>query len=249
MRELNEEQTRKDDLRIRGFQVWQHRNIFCFGLDGVLLADYARSQKGLRIVDLCSGTGIVPFLLLAKEQADDVTALELQPALCRLMERSREENGCQNQLTIVEGDLKEADRLLPRGAYDLVTVNPPYEPLHRGLASPNPFREIARREAACTLMDVIDAAAHLLKSEGRLVLVHRPYRMGEVFSALERRRFKLSRLRLVEPYQGEKARFFLLEAILNGRCELSVEPTLIVHQTGGALTREVSDIYQREWKE
>lgn len=215
-----------DDLQLGGWKVWQNSRFFRFGTDGVLLAEFSRCTPKERLMDLCSGTGIVPFTLLAKGQAEKAEALELQPYLCRLMERSVEENQCAERMKVIEGDVKEIRSLAEGRAYDLVTVNPPYEPLGRGILGQNLHRELARREVACTLEDIIAAAAYLLKSGGRLVLIHRPFRLPEIFRFMEQYGFAVSRLQMVEFREGERPALVLMEGILHSKRELVVEPTL-----------------------
>lgn len=235
-----------DDLQMNGWQIWQNSRFFRFGTDGVLLADFARCKKTDRILDLCSGTGIVPFLLLARGDADRAEALELQPYLCRLMERSCRQNSCEERLRILEGDLKEIRSLCEGGGYDLVTVNPPYEPLGRGILGQNPHRELARRELACTLEDVISAAAYLLKPGGRLAMVHRTFRLPEIFKMMEQYHLTPSRLRLVQGHTGERPGLVLMEGISRSRRELEAEPTLILHREDGTMSDELLQIYRRE---
>ena len=235
-----------DDLQLNGWQIWQNSQFFRFGTDGVLLADFARCKKGERYLDLCSGTGIVPFMLLARGDTDRVEALELQSYLCRLMERSCRHNGCEDRVTVREGDLKDVRSLCEGGCYDLVTVNPPYEPLGRGILGKNAHRELARREVACTLEDVIAAAAYLLKPGGRLAMVHRVFRLPELFTLLEKYRFAPSRLRMVEGHAGEAPMLVLAEGVLHSRRELKAEPTLVLHREDGEMTEELLAIYRRE---
>ena len=219
-----------DDLQLCGWKLWQNSRFFRFGTDGVLLANFARCTPKERVMDLCSGTGIVPFLLLAKGRAEQVDALELQPYLCRLMERSAVENQCTQRIRILEGDVKEIRTLAKGRSYHLVTVNPPYEPMGRGILGQNPHRELARREVACTLDDVVSAAAYLLQSGGRLAMIHRPFRLPQILSTLEHYGFAPSRLRMVEPTPGERPALVLVEGILHSKRELVVEPTLFLQQ-------------------
>lgn len=235
-----------DDLQLNGWRIWQNSKFFRFGTDGVLLADFARCKKTDRIIDLCSGTGIVPFMLLARGDAKRAEALELQPYLCALMRKSCWENQCEDRFTVIEGDLKNTPQLLPAGSYDLVTVNPPYEPLGRGVLGQNPHRELARRELACTLEDVIKNAAYLLNSGGRLAMVHRVFRLPEILKTMEQYHLTPSRLRLVQGHAGEKPTVVLIEGILNSRRELTAEPTLILHGEDGEPSEELLQIYRRE---
>lgn len=239
-------QDRLDDLQLGGWSIWQNEEYFRFGTDGVLLADFAACRKNAKVLDLCSGTGIIPTLLLAHGKAEQVEAMEIQPYLCRLMERTARENNCEDRFQVIEGDLRDREALPKARSYDLITVNPPYEPLRRGFTGENPHKNIARREESCTLADALDAAAYLLKDGGRLCMVHRPYRLGEALSALMERRLSPARLRLVEPKRGERPILFLVEAVLYGERELMIEPTLTLHEQDGSETEELKEIYRRK---
>ena len=238
-----------DDLQQGGWCLWQNSRFFRFGTDGVLLAEFARCKKGEKMIDLCSGTGIVPFWLMAKGVIEGGDALERQPSLCRLMERSAEYNSCADRLKIIEGDVCKVRELLPGGTYDTVTVNPPYEPLGRGILGQNPHRELARREVACTLEDILSAAAYLLKPGGRLAMVYRPFRLQELMRLLAEHKFAASRLQMVEGHPGERPALFLLEAVLHGKRELVIEPNFTLHGSDGEMTDQLLSIYGKERKE
>lgn len=238
-----------DDLQQGGWCLWQNSRFFRFGTDGVLLAEFAQCKKGERVIDLCSGTGIVPFWMMAKGKIDSAEALELQPYLCRLMERSAEYNACTDRLKVIEGDACKVMELLPGNAYDTVTVNPPYEPLGRGVLGQNPHRELARREVACTLEELLASAAYLLKPGGRLVMVYRPFRLQELMSGLAKYKFTASRLQMVEGHPGERLVLFLLEAVLYGKRELVVEPNFTLYGADGKMTDELLSIYGKEREE
>lgn len=235
-----------DDLQLNGWKIWQNGKFFRFGTDGVLLADFARCKAGERMIDLCSGTGIVPFMLLARGDTDRAEALELQGELCRLLRKSCRENGCEDALTVIEGDLKEIKSLCRAGAYDLVTVNPPYEPMGRGVLGQNPHRELARRELACTLEDVVAAAAYLLKPGGRMAMVHRVFRLPEILEQMKKHHLAPSRIRMVQGHEGESPVVVLIEGIRDSRRELAAEPTLILHRADGEMSDELLKIYRRE---
>lgn len=238
-----------DDLQLGGWSLWQNSRFFRFGTDGVLLADFARVNPKEKLMDLCSGTGIVPFLLLARGDCQEATALELQPYLCRLMERSAEYNHCTDRVKIIEGDLCNIKDLAQGGCYDVVTVNPPYEPMGRGILGSNPHRELARREVACNLEQILSAAAYLLKPQGRLVLVHRPFRLPELMELMRKYRLAPSRMQLVQGHAEERPALVLVEGIYQSKRELVVEPNFILHRQDGEMTDALLKIYRRERKE
>ena len=238
-----------DDLQLGGWCIWQNSRFFRFGTDGVLLADFARVKPKEKLMDLCSGSGIVPFLLMARGDCKEADALELQPYLCRLMERSADYNHCADRLRIIEGDLCNIKELALCGSYDVVTVNPPYEPLGRGILGSNPHRELARREVACNLEQILQAAACLLKPQGRLVMVHRPFRLPELMELMRKYRLAPSRMQLVQGHEGERPALVLVEGIFRSNRELIVEPNFILHRQDGEMTDELLAIYRKERKE
>lgn len=235
-----------DDLQLGGWSLWQNSRFFRFGTDGLLLADFARCKPRERLIDLCSGTGIVPFFLMARGECEKADALELQPYLCRLMERSAEYNHCADRMRIIEGDVCKVQELLAGGCYDVVTVNPPYEPLGRGILGQNPHRELARREVACNLEQILAAAVYLLKPQGRLVMVHRPFRLPEIMELMRKYRLAPSRMQLVEGHAGERPALVLIEGIYQSNRELIVEPNFTLHRQDGEMTDALLNIYRKE---
>lgn len=238
-----------DDLQLGGWCIWQNSRFFRFGTDGVLLADFARVKPKETLMDLCSGTGIVPFLLLARGDCEKADALELQPYLCRLMERSAEYNRCTDRVNVIEGDLCNIKQLAKGGCYDVVTVNPPYEPLGRGVLGSNSHRELARREVACNLEQILAAAAYLLKPQGRLAMVHRSFRLPEIMALMQKYRLAPSRMQLVQGHAEERPALVLIEGICQSNRELVVEPNFILHRQDGEMTDALLKIYRRERQE
>lgn len=238
-----------DELQAGGWGIWQNSRFFRFGTDGVLLADFARMKPKEYLMDLCSGTGIVPFWLLSRGECERADALELQPYLCRLMERSVAQNQCADRLRIIEGDLCDIKALAKGGAYDVVSVNPPYEPLGRGILGSNPHRELARREVACNLEQILSAAAYLLKPQGRLVMVHRPYRLPELMELMRKYRLTPSRMQLVQGHAEERPALVLIEGVYQSNRELVVEPNFILHRQDGEMSDALLKIYRKERQE
>lgn len=218
------------DLQVNGCRLWQSDDHCRFGTDGVLLSKFAACTPKMRVMDLCSGTGIVPFLLLARGEAEKAEALELQPALCALMEKSRKENHFEERLTVIEGDLCRIETLAQGNVYDLVTVNPPYEAAGAGIQSPNPRRELARREIACTIKDVVRAANYLLKPGGRLAVVYRPGRLADLFAAMAAYKITPARLQMVTPRRGAAPVLTLVEGVFARTPQLKVGPEIILSE-------------------
>ena len=168
---------RLDDLERNGYKIIQHENKFCFGMDAVLLSGFARVKEGEQVLDLGTGTGIIPILLAGKTRGRHFTGLEIQRESADMAMRSVRYNHLDERISIIEGDIREADTLFRAASFDVITCNPPYMTEHHGLVNPGQPKAIARHEILCTLEDVLTQSARLLKPGGKFYLVHRPFRL------------------------------------------------------------------------
>lgn len=243
MKVVLKEQERIDELQRNGYRIIQHTEKFCFGMDAVLLSGFVRAKEGERILDLGTGTGIIPILLEAKTKAAHLTGLEIQAESADMAQRSVKLNGLEDKITIIEGDIKEADKLFEAASFDIVTCNPPYMIGQHGLQNPDAPKAIARHEILCTLEDVAAKAAKLLRPGGRFFMVHRPFRLAEIMTVLTRYRLEPKRMRLVYPYIDKEPNMVLIEASRGGRSRMTVEKPLIVYESPGVYTQEIYDVY------
>lgn len=234
---------RIDDLQLMGLRVIQSPAAFRFGMDSVLLADFARPRKGDRAADLGTGTGILPLLLYGREPSVICDAVEIQPDAVDRARRSMALNGLTDRIAVHHGDLREIKTLLPHAAYTLAVCNPPYSPADASLPSPSPALRTARQEGDCTLEDVAAAAQWLLKYHGRLCLMLPVHRLADALSTLTRRRLTPKRLRFVHARADRPARLALIEALLDARPGLAVDPPLVTHTPDGTESDEVRRIY------
>ncbi|MCD8019526.1 MAG: tRNA1(Val) (adenine(37)-N6)-methyltransferase [Clostridiales bacterium] len=234
---------RIDDLQIKGYKIIQNREKFCFGMDAVLLSNYAKVKKGSRVIDLCSGTGIVPILLEAKYGLDHIAGLEYQKDCVDMAIRSIRMNGLSDKIRMIEGDIKEVRNMFPHGSYDYVTCNPPYMTENHGLTNHNYSKAIARHEILCSLDDVVQAARWLLEEMGHFVMVHRPFRLAEIFYCLKENKLEPKRMRLVYPYVDKEPNMVLIEAVKGGKQRITVDPPLIVYKKDGSYTDEIYEEY------
>ena len=177
---------RLDELHRNGYFIIQDPKRFCFGMDAVLLSGFAKAKKGDRVLDLGTGTGIIPILMEAKTEAFHFTALEIQKDSADLARRSVCFNHLEEKITIIEGDIKEASSLFHTSYFDVVTSNPPYMIAQHGFTNPKLPKAIARHEILCTLEDVIREGAKVLKPNGHFFLVHRPFRLPEIFAVMQK---------------------------------------------------------------
>ena len=218
---------RVDDLQ-NGFYVIQNQNKFCFGMDAVLLSGFARIRKGDHVLDMGTGTGIIPILLKSKTKGEHFTGLEIQEECADMATRSVQYNGLESAVDIVCGDIKEAAGIFGAASFDVVTSNPPYMIGAHGLQNPYMAKAIARHEVLCTLEDVVSQASKVLKDRGRFFMVHRPFRLAEIFSVLTRYKLEPKRMQLVYPYIDREPNMVLIEALKGGNSGITVEKPLIV---------------------
>lgn len=234
-----------DDLQCRGLRLIQKQDGFKFGTDAVLLADFAKKLPAETVLDLCTGSGIVPLLLSAKTAAPRIFGLELQPAVCDMAKRSVLLNNLEQRITITEGDLKNARALYKNMQFDVITCNPPYMQAGAALVNAADAKTIARHEVACTLADVLRAASALLMPAGHLVLVHRPHRLADLLGGMRSAGIEPKRLRLVHPRAGKEANLVLIDGLKNGRPELRILPPLFLQDAHGRESAELRQIYER----
>ena len=157
--------------------------------------------------------------------------------------RSVKLNGLEAKIDIIQGDIKEAGRLFGGASFDVVTTNPPYMNDSHGLKNPALPKAIARHEVLCTLEDVVREGARVLKSGGRMYMVHRPHRLIEIITMMTKYKLEPKRMKLVHPFVDKEANMVLIEAVRGGRSMIKVEKPLIVYQKPGVYTEEIYDIY------
>ena len=234
---------RIDDLERNGYCIIQDTERFCFGMDAVLLSGFARVKDGAEVLDLGTGTGIIPILLEAKTGAAHLTGLEIQEDSADMARRSVRLNGLEEKIDIVTGDIKEAESLFDAASFDVVTCNPPYMTDKHGLTNPSDAKAIARHEILCTLEDVVAQAARLLKPGGNFYMVHRPFRLAEIMVTLREYKLEPKRMQLVYPYVDKEPNMVLIEANRGGRPHMTVEKPLIVYKEPGIYMPEIYDVY------
>ena len=240
--ELVKSGERVDELQ-NGFYVIQNQNKFCFGMDAVLLSGFARIRKGDHVLDMGTGTGIIPILLKSKTKGEHFTGLEIQEECADMATRSVQYNGLESAVDIVCGDIKEAAGIFGAASFDVVTSNPPYMIGAHGLQNPYMAKAIARHEVLCTLEDVVSQASKVLKDRGRFFMVHRPFRLAEIFSVLTRYKLEPKRMQLVYPYIDREPNMVLIEALKGGNSRITVEKPLIVYEKPGVYTKDILEIY------
>ena len=237
------ENERLDDLQRNGLKIIQKTDGFCFGMDAVLLSGFATVKPGEKVLDMGTGTGIIPLLLSAKTKGEHFTGLEIQNVIADMAARSVNLNHLEEKIEIVNGDIKEASRIFGAASFDVVTTNPPYMNDAHGLKNPTEVKAISRHEVPCTLEDVVREGAKVLKSGGRMYMVHRPHRLIEIITAMKQYKLEPKRMKMVHPFLDKEANMVLIEAVKGGGSWLKMEAPIVVYKETGVYTDEIWEIY------
>lgn len=235
---------RIDDLQCKGYRLIQQPKRFCFGVDAVLLSHYARIKEGDRVLDLGTGTGVIPILQCARSEQASFVGLEIQEESVDMARRSVSMNGLHDRIKIVNGDIKEAASLFDAASFQVVTSNPPYMIKEDGLVNDYEPKTIARHEVLCTLEDVVSAAAFVLKPSGRFYMIHKPFRLPEIISVMQAYHIEPKELRMVHPYVDKEPSMVLIGGVKGGRPRMKVAPPLILYRDKQVYSDEVYRIYK-----
>ncbi len=237
----------KTDILKNGYKILQDSERFQFGIDAVLLADYA--SKALKekenVIDLGTGNGIIPLLMVNKCRTAAFTGLEIQKDSADIAARSVALNDLERRINIVNGDIKEVAKLFGKHSFNIVTCNPPYMIDDHGKSNELDAMTIARHEVLCTLEDVLAAADYLLAPHGKFFMIHRPFRLPEIFSLLDQHKMEMKSMRLIHPFANKEPNMVLIEARKNAKRRLTIEPPLIVRYDDGEYTEEIQNIYNK----
>ncbi|MCU6710871.1 tRNA1(Val) (adenine(37)-N6)-methyltransferase [Paenibacillus sp. J5C_2022] len=224
---------RIDDLLTNsGLRIIQSREVFSFSLDAVLLSRFATIPKKGRIADLCTGNGVIPLLLSERTDAH-IDAIEIQPRLADMARRSVAMNGREHRIAVIEADLRQYYKEAGNGLYDAITVNPPYMPVTAGDKNENEHYAIARHEIHCTIEDIARACCRILRTGGKLSLVHRPSRLLDILESLRRWRLEPKRIQFIHPHAGAEANMVLIEASRDGKPDIKLLPPIMVYDDEG----------------
>ena len=232
-------------LRPGGYRFVWDDGLFRPGTDSFVLSSMPRLKRGLRVCDLGSATGLLGLLLLQREPSLSVAGLEQSPEAVALAERCAEVNGLSGRLQSYRMDLRDAPAQFATGSFDLIVSNPPYYPDGHGLPPSGDARRAARHESACTLPELVRAAAYLLRWGGAFCLVHKPERLADVLCSLREGRCEAKRLRLVHETADAPPSLILVEARRGGKPGIAIERPLVLRRADGSPTPELDAIYFR----
>lgn len=238
------ENERIDDLQYKGLKIIQNKKEFCFGIDSILLSEFAKEiKKESKIMDIGTGTGIIAILLSKKTEAKEIIGIEIQKNMAEMATRSVKLNNLENKIKIINDDIKNINNLFDKNSFDVIVTNPPYKKDNTGLKSDTEGKLISRHEIACTIEDIIKASNYLLKQKGTLYMVHRPERIVELCELLRKYKIEPKNIRFVYPKKDKEPNLILIKAVKNAKEFLKVEKPLFVYDDDGKYTEEILKIY------
>lgn len=236
---------RVDDLQYKGLCIIQKKKGFCFGMDAVLLSHFVDARKGDSVLDLGTGTGIIPILIAGHTLAERIVGVEIQEDIADMAKRSIVMNELDARVTILNEDLKNTDRVLCQNSFDVVVTNPPYIKANGGLKNERDTKAISRHEILCTLDDVVRVSEKMLKHGGRFCMVNRPNRLVDIMITMRKYHIEPKIMRMVHPRVGSDANLVLVMGKKGAKSELRVMDPLYVYDDSGVFTKEIDYIYNR----
>ncbi|MBR5535308.1 MAG: tRNA1(Val) (adenine(37)-N6)-methyltransferase [Clostridia bacterium] len=230
-----------EDLNMGGYKIIQTKDGFCFGSDAVLLSKFAVFKKGDRVLDLCTGTGIIPVLCWARNSLSSIDAVEIVPSVASMAERTMKLNNLSDKIRVVNADLKNCVEIYGKRRFDAVTCNPPYMNKGGGLVNPKDNLAVARHEIMCTLDDVVRISADMLKPHGKLFMVHRADRLCDVITTFRKYSIEPKRLSMVQPNSKGAPNIILIEGALYGKSQLKITPPVCMYDDDGCYIQQITD--------
>lgn len=242
---LNENE-RIDDLEYKNLKIVQDKDGFCFGIDSVLLSDFAKEIRSKSIVlDLGTGNGVLGILLCGKTNLSKIYGVEIQEDMANIAQKSINLNKLNNRFEIINDNIKNLNSYFKNDSIDAIISNPPYKKDNSGLKNESQKKLVARHEITANLEDFISVSSKLLKSNGSLYMVHRPERLADLFYLLKKYKLEPKKLRFVQSFANTKPKFFLIKATKNANSFLNIEQPLIIYNSDGSYTDEILKIYNK----
>ncbi len=240
------ENERIDDLQYKDLKIIQETDGFCFGIDSILLSDFAKNiKKNSKVADLGTGTGIIGLLLCKKTNLAEMTGIEIQEDVANMAERSIKLNNLEEKFRIINSNINEifSQKLLEKNVFDVVVMNPPYKEVGTGEINENEKKLISRHEIKANLSDFIKTASGLLKDKGELYIVHKPERMPDIIQKLRENKIEPKELRVVYSNKNSEASLILIKAVKGGKKFLKIDRPLYIYNESGQYSDEIKQIY------
>ncbi len=241
-----DENEKIEDLQFKSLKIIQNKKGFCFGIDSILLSDFAKQiKKDSKVIDLGTGTGIIATLLCGKTELKEIIGIEKQKEVYEMAQKSIQLNQLENKFKIIHEDIKNLDKILEKNTFDAIVTNPPYKKKNTGIINEEEKKIISRHETTATLEDFIKVAKDLLKDKGEFYMVHRPDRLVDILSLMRNYKIEPKILRFVYSNEECEPKLILIKGIKNARPFLNVEKNLYIYDKSGNYTQEINEIYHK----
>lgn len=238
------ENERIDDLEYKGLKIIQNEKGFCFGIDAVLLSDFAKNIKnGAKVLDLGTGTGIISILLCGKTKLSNIIGVEVQKEVYDMANRSIKLNDLQNKFQVINDNILNLDKLYERNTFDAIVTNPPYKKENTGITNIDEKKLISRHEILAKLEDYVNISNKLLKDKGEFYMIHRPERLVDILSSMRENKIEPKEIRFICSHKDELPKMVLIKGVKNGKSFLKVRENLYIYNENGEYTDEIYKIY------
>ena len=235
-----------EDLQFKNLKIIQNKTRFCFGIDSILLSDFAKEIKeNAKVLDLGTGTGIIATLLCEKTKLKEVTGIEVQKDVCEMAQKSIQLNKLENKFKIINQDILNLDKIIEKNSIDAIVTNPPYKKKGTGVKNENESKIISRHETTATLNDFICTSQNLLKDKGEFYIVHRPERLVDILEIMRKYKIEPKILRLVYSNKSSEPKLVLIKGIKNAKPFLKIQNNLYIYDENGKYTEEINKIYNK----
>lgn len=245
--EINlKENERIDDLEFKNLKIIQNPKNFCFGIDSVLLSDFAKNiKKGAKVIDLGTGNSIISILLSGKTQISEIVGVELQESVYDMAKRSIKLNELDEKIKIINENIKNLKNLYSQNSFDAVVTNPPYKKINTGIKNETKNKELSRHEVEANLEDFIKISKYLLKDKGEFYMVHRPDRLVDIMCVMRKYKIEPKQIKFVYPNKDKSPNLVLIKGVKNGGEFLKFDKNLYVYNSDGEYTKELLKIYNK----
>lgn len=240
------ENERIDDLEFKGYKIIQNTEGFCFGIDSVLLSDFAKDiRNNSRVMDLGTGTGILCILLSGKTNLKEIYGIEIQEEVANMAKRSVELNLLQDKIKIINESILNLEKAFEKGSFDAIVTNPPYKKINTGLQNESEKKLISRHELTANLEDFIKVSKDMLKDKGEFYMVHRPERLVDIIYLMRKYKIEPKQIRFVAPKPSKEPNLVLIKGVKNAKEFLKFDNILYVYNEDGSYTEELLKIYNK----
>ena len=241
------ENERIDDLEYKGLKIIQNKDGFCFGIDSILLSDFAKDiKKGAKVLDLGTGTGIIATLLCGKTQLSEITGIEVQKEVYEMAKRSIQLNHLEDRFKIIQDNILNLNKCFEKNKFDAIVTNPPYKKKETGVQNEDTRKLISRHEIEANLEDFIKISKNMLKDKGEFYIVYRPERLVDLLSLMRKYKIEPKKIRFVYSNVNAVSKLVLVQGVKNARPFLKLEPNLYIYDENGNYTDEILKIYHKK---